>query len=75
MSVLPSSSLKFECKHCDKIYLHHYANAQHRYPHCPDCKQAGLLLGRAEKEDLLRYPFEFASSYVKQTLHMLGKQH
>ena len=50
MSVLPSSSLKFECKHCDKIYLHHYANAQHRYPHCPDCKQAGLLLGRAEKK-------------------------
>ena len=75
MAVIPSSSLKFECKHCDKIYLHHYAHAQYRYPHCPDCKQAGLLLGRVEKEDLLRYPLEFASSYVRQTLHKLGKQH
>ena len=50
MSVIASRSLKFECKHCDKIYLHHYAHSQYRYPHCPDCKQAGLLLGRAENK-------------------------
>lgn len=75
MSVMPSRSLKFECKLCDKIYLHHYPYGQHRYPHCPNCKQAGLLLGRAEKEDLLRYPLEFASSYVKRTWHKLNKAH
>lgn len=75
MSVIASRSLKFECKHCDKIYLHHYAHSQYRYPHCPDCKQAGLLLGRVEKGDVLRNPLEFASSYVRQTLHKLGKSH
>ncbi len=67
MSLLTSKSLKFACHHCDKIYLQHYQDQQHRYPHCPDCQQAGLLLGLAE--------IEFASSYVKQTLHKLGKSH
>ena len=75
MSLLTSKSLKFACHHCDKIYLQHYQDQQHRYPHCPDCQQAGLLLGVAEAGDLLRHPFEFASSYIKQTWHKLGKSH
>ncbi|ENX14760.1 hypothetical protein F894_01126 [Acinetobacter sp. CIP 51.11] len=50
MSLLTSKSLKFECHHCDKIYLQHYKDQQHRYP---DCQQAGLLLGLAEAGDQL----------------------
>lgn len=73
MSVFPSRPMKFECKHCDKIYLHQYKHEQHRYPHCPHCRHAGLLLGLAEKEDLIRLPLDYASSYVKQTWHRLSK--
>lgn len=73
MSILLTKPLKFECTHCDKIYLHNLEHEQPKYPHCPNCQHAGLLLGVAETEDLVRHPVEFATSYVKQTWHMLSK--
>jgi hypothetical protein len=32
-----------------------------------------MLLGLAEKEDLIRLPLDYASAYVKQTWHRLSR--
>ena len=74
MSVTPYMPMKFECKHCHKIYLRQYENeTRKRYPDCPSCEQPGLLLGIAVLEDILKHPLSFARNYLKQTLHMLNK--
>lgn len=75
MSIILTKPLKFECTSCEKIYLHGLKQEQHNYPHCPHCHKAGLLLGLAEAEDFLRHPVDFATSYFKQTWHMLNKAH
>ncbi|ANF81678.1 hypothetical protein A3K93_05430 [Acinetobacter sp. NCu2D-2] len=75
MSIQLTKPLKFECTDCDKIYLNGFTQEEHHYPNCPHCQKAGLLLGTAEVQDLVRYPLDYATSYFKQTLHMLSKAH
>ena len=68
--------MKFECIHCNKIYMHQYpTNAISFYPTCPDCEQAGLLLGTADTIDIVKHPKTFAKTLIKQISHKLGKSH
>lgn len=74
MSVKPNIPMKFECAHCNKIYLGQYQHIMRpHYPDCPNCEQPGLLLGNAVIEDLFKHPFSFVQIYFKQTLHKLNK--
>ena len=57
MSVKPNIPMKFECAHCNKIYLDQYQHIMRpHYPDCPNCEQPGLLLGIAVIEDLFKHP-------------------
>lgn len=62
LSALP---MKFECTHCNQVYLHAYQQDDHHYPTCPECHKAGLLLGMTETEDFLRHPIVLISSYFR----------
>ncbi|AYA68743.1 hypothetical protein CDG62_10490 [Acinetobacter sp. WCHA55] len=76
MSVKPNIPMKFECAHCNKIYLGQYQHLMRpHYPDCPSCEQPGLLLGIAVIEDLVKHPFFFVQNYFKQTLRKLNKPH
>ncbi len=75
MSILLQLPIKFECKHCQQIYFHSYAQSALHPPHCPDCQHAGLLMGVAEKTDLLRYPILWIGKVMKQSWHKLNKAH
>lgn len=75
MSYLLKMPMKFECTYCNHCYVHHYQYEDHHYPTCPDCQKAGLLMGVAEMGDVLHHPMIFASSYLKETWHMLSKRH
>ena len=60
----------------EKIYMHQYpTNAISFYPTCPDCEQAGLLLGTADTIDIVKHPKTFAKTLIKQISHKLGKAH
>ena len=43
------------------------------YPKCPGCKQAGSILGTAEKLDIIKHPRHFRKSVFKQIAYMRGK--
>lgn len=63
--VLLSLPMKFECAACNQSYLHPYSLDDHHYLDCPDCQQAGLLLGIVESEDVLHHPLQFMQSYMR----------
>ncbi|MGE8540346.1 MAG: hypothetical protein ACN6NX_03520 [Acinetobacter sp.] len=60
-----SLPIKFECTVCNQSYLHPYSLEDHHYPDCPDCQQAGLLMGIVESEDMLHHPLQFMHSYMR----------
>ena len=69
MSVKPNMPIKFECAHCNKIYLGQYQHIMRpHYPDCPSCEQPGLLLGIAVIEDLLKHPLSFV-----QNLYLINR--
>lgn len=43
------------------------------YPACPTCKKDGLLLGTADKRDLIKHPKTFVQTLFKQLSHTLSK--
>ncbi len=74
MSVKPNIPMKFECAHCNKIYLGQYQHIMRpHYPDCPNCEQPGLLLGIAVIGDTTQTPFFLCADLFKQTLHKLNK--
>ena len=75
MSNLVQLPIKFECNHCQRIYLYHYANTPLHDPRCPDCQHTGLLMGVADKVDLFRYPMMLLNRIMKQSWHKLNKAH
>lgn len=76
MLIASKMPIKFECTHCNKIYMYQYhVNISAFYPECPDCKQAGLLLGTADPIDILKHPRTFAKSLFKQISYKLSKSH
>ncbi|AVH13923.1 hypothetical protein ABFP25_06490 [Acinetobacter indicus] len=77
MSILAQLPMKFECRQCNKLYLHQYQQEKRHYPHCPSCQKAGLLLGIAELQDLIKHPLIFAASFIKfkPSSHKLNTSH
>lgn len=76
MLIASKMPIKFECTHCNKIYMYrYYPTIRAFYPECPDCKQAGLLLGKADPIDILKYPQTFAKIFFKQISYKLSKSH
>jgi NAD-dependent SIR2 family protein deacetylase len=70
ISIMP---LKFECSDCHNAYYHHYDQAEHHYPECPQCKKNGMLVGIAESDDVFKHPYNVISSIFKQTLTVLQR--
>lgn len=75
MSLFVQLPIKFECKHCQLTYFHAYAPSALHKPLCPECHRTGLLMGVAEKTDLLRYPITWVTKFMKQSWHRLNKAH
>ena len=75
MTTLVQLPIKFECKHCHHIYLYRHNSLSLHNPLCPDCQHTGLLMGVAEKVDLLRYPVMLLNKFMKQSWHKLNKVH
>lgn len=73
MPTVSNMPIKFECHHCQKIYMQKYsAEALVNYPHCPDCDTAGMLLGSVETEDILKHPVTFIKSFFNLPLLKQG---
>lgn len=75
MSLFVQLPIKFECKHCQLTYFHAYTPSALHKPHCPKCHHTGLLMGVAEKKDLLLYSITSAVKFIKQSWHRLNKVH
>ena len=74
MSVTAKMPMKFKCTTCNKIYMYPYTmHNMTSYPACPTCKKDGLLLGTADKRDLIKHPKTFVQTLFKQLSHTLSK--